>query len=182
MKFTPNPIRQQEIAENAAVPSSEPGRAERISHLVDGQMEFVKRCSNITTSRFLLAAAQLCHMDTELAVQVWLQMFPRLLDILDEQQRSTLTQEVLPFVASGTHIVQKDCHPSAMNVFVEALCRCNPPIQLQPPLMKYMGRSHNLWHRMVLGLEQMAFDPKQPASSAGACYDFEPDQTPKSVS
>lgn len=26
------------------------------------------------------------------------------------------------------------------------------------PLMKYIGKSHNLWHRMALGLEQMAFD------------------------
>lgn len=48
--------------------------------------------------------------------------------------------------------------------------------------MKYLGKSHNLWHRMTLGLEQMAFDlnfsvkPTNPA----ACYDFEPDQNPKS--
>lgn len=48
--------------------------------------------------------------------------------------------------------------------------------------MKYLGKSHNLWHRMTLGLEQMAFDlnftvkPTNPAS----CYDFEPDQNPKS--
>lgn len=162
--------------------NAELSRVRQITSLVDSQLEFVKKCSNITTNRFLLAAAQLCHMDTELAEQVWLQMFPRLLDILDEQQRNTLVQEILPFVASGTHTIQKDCHPSSLNVFVESLCRCNPPIQIPPPLMKYMGKSHNLWHRMVLGLEQMAFDPKQQPTPAATCYDFEPDQTPKSVS
>lgn len=25
--------------------------------------------------------------------------------------------------------------------------------------MKYIGKSHNLWNRMALGLEHLAFDP-----------------------
>lgn len=50
--------------------------------------------------------------------------------------------------------------------------------------MKYLGKSHNLWHRMALNLEQMAFDPntKPATNNPAACYEFEPDQTPKNVS
>lgn len=50
--------------------------------------------------------------------------------------------------------------------------------------MKYLGKSHNLWHRMTLNLEQMAFDPSTvlKPSNPATCYDFEPDQTPKNVS
>lgn len=96
-------------------------------------------------------------------------------------------QEILPFITSGTHIIQKDCYPSAINTFVEALSRCSPPIQIAPPVMKYLGKSHNLWHRMALNMEQLAFDPNtvlsrpQAAASAnpGSCYDFEPEQAPK---
>lgn len=49
--------------------------------------------------------------------------------------------------------------------------------------MKYLGKSHNLWHRLALGLEQMAFDPNSisKASNAASCYDFETDQS-KNVS
>lgn len=49
--------------------------------------------------------------------------------------------------------------------------------------MKYMGKSHNLWHRMALGLEQMCFDPNAAVKSPNpaACYEFEPDQVPKNV-
>lgn len=52
------------------------------------------------------------------------------------------------------------------------------------PLMKYIGKSHNLWHRMALGLEQMVFDPTlaKPKRELMDCYDFEPDQTSKNVS
>lgn len=48
--------------------------------------------------------------------------------------------------------------------------------------MKYLGKSHNLWHRMALNMEQLAFDPNtvlSRPSNPGSCYDFEPEPTPK---
>ncbi|XP_044261128.1 transcription-associated protein 1 [Tribolium madens] len=152
-------------------------RAETISKMIKKHYEFIEVSRNVTTDQFLLAASQLCHMDTSLAEQVWLQFFPRIWEILEEDQRNILVQEILPFITSGTHIIQKDCHPSAINTFVEALSRCNPPIQIAPPLMKYLGKSHNLWHRMALGLEQMAFDPASTKATNTSCYDFETDQS-----
>ncbi|XP_057664226.1 transcription-associated protein 1 [Diorhabda carinulata] len=134
---------------------------------------------NITTDRFLLATAQLCHMDTALAEHVWLSMFPKLWTILEPEQRNILAQEIVPFITSGTHIIQKDCHPSAINTFVEALYRCPNPIQMAAPLMTYLGKSHNLWHRMTLGLEQIAFNPSTvpKPSNPTTCYEFEGEPT-----
>ena len=52
---------------------------------------------------------------------------------------------------------------------------------------QYLGKTHNLWHRAVLMLEQMAFDnglstqlvrPKPAASE----YEFEPVTSPQQVS
>lgn len=50
--------------------------------------------------------------------------------------------------------------------------------------MKYLGKSHNLWHRMTLNLEQMAFDASILAKikkETSDCYDFEPESTPQTV-
>lgn len=73
---------------NSATEDTIVNRAENISKLISKHYEFVEVSGNVTTDRFLVAASQLCHMDTDLAEQVWLQMFPRLWDILDEQQRN----------------------------------------------------------------------------------------------
>lgn len=73
---------------NPVVEESTSNRTENISKLISKHFEFVDVSSNITTDRFLTAASQLCHMDTDLAEQVWLQMFPRLWDVLDDQQRN----------------------------------------------------------------------------------------------
>ncbi|XP_030767739.1 transcription-associated protein 1 [Sitophilus oryzae] len=152
-------------------------RAEAITKMINAHFKFIEHSRNITTDQFLLATAQLCHMDTALAEQVWLGLFPRLWSILTEDQRASLAQEMIPFITSGTHIIQKDCHYSAMNTFVEALFRCTPQIQMAPATMKYLGKGHNLWHRMTLAMEQQAFDPTGKFSTPGNCYEF--DEQPK---
>lgn len=127
-----------------------------LTKLISRQAEFLEANRKIRTEQLLVATSQLCHMDTQLAEKVWLDIFPRLWSILDEGQQQSLIREIVPFLASGTHVIQRDCHPSALNTFVEALSHCQPPVYLPPNLMTYLGKAHNLWHRMALKLEEMA--------------------------
>lgn len=120
-----------------------------LTKLIARQAEFLELNRKIRTEQLLVATSQLCHMDTQLAEKVWLDIFPRLWSILDEGQQQSLIREIIPFLASGTHVIQKDCHPSALNTFVEALSHCHPPVYLPPNLMTYLGKAHNLWHRLV---------------------------------
>ncbi|XP_050299225.1 transcription-associated protein 1 isoform X2 [Anthonomus grandis grandis] len=151
-------------------------RAENITKMINKHFEYIEISRNITTEQFLLAAAQLCHIDTALAEQVWLSIFPQLWRVLEEEERQILAQEMVPFITSGTHIIQKDCQPSALNTFIEALFRCNPQIQLAPPTMKYIGKNHNLWHRMALTMEQQAFSAAAKNANPASCYEFEGEQ------
>lgn len=43
-----------------------------------------------------------------------------------------LANEMAPFLVSGVHVIQKDCNPSALNTFAEALCQCIPSISMKP--------------------------------------------------
>lgn len=54
--------------------------------------------------------------------------------------------------------MQRDCQPSALNCFVEAMSQCVPPIPIRPCVLKYLGKTHNLWFRSTLMLEHQAFE------------------------
>lgn len=69
-----------------------------------------------------------------------------------------LSGELSPFLCSGSHQAQRDCQPSALNCFVEAMSQCVPPIPIRPCVLKYLGKTHNLWLRSTLMLEQQAFE------------------------
>jgi len=120
-------------------------------------------------------------MDTGLAEHTWLHFFPQVWNILTDRQRESLADELVPFICSGAHVLQKDCHPSALNTFVEAMSYCQPTVAIKPAIMKYLGKSHNLWHRSALLLEKLAFDNGTLQSNAikmrrdaADLYEFEP--------
>uniref|UniRef100_A0A0K2TN82 Transformation/transcription domainassociated proteinlike [Nasonia vitripennis] n=1 Tax=Lepeophtheirus salmonis TaxID=72036 RepID=A0A0K2TN82_LEPSM len=126
--------------------------------LISRQFKFLESIKEVKTVHFLNAASQLCHMDHNLAEDIWLNFFPRVWSVLADKQREALAQEIIPFICSGAHVIQKDCQLSALNTFVEALSRCKPSIAIKPALIKYLAKSHNLWHRGTLMLESIAFD------------------------
>lgn len=70
-------------------------RKAALTQLVAHQAKFLETAREVRTSQFLNAAAQLCHMDTNLAENVWLEMFPRLWAILNARQ-----QEVIQIIIS----------------------------------------------------------------------------------
>ncbi|EDW53889.1 GM11096 [Drosophila sechellia] len=133
-----------------------PNRRVTLVELVYKQAEFLEANRNIRTDQMLVATSQLCHIDTQLAQSIWLSMFPRIWSIFTEDQRCNITKELVPFLSSGTNVNQKDCYPSTLNTFVESLTKCAPPIYIPPNLLAYLGKSHNLWHRAILVLEDMA--------------------------
>ena len=47
-----------------------------------------------------------------------------------------LGTELVPFMCSGSHVIQKDCHPSAIHTFVESLALCVPPVPVRPSVLK----------------------------------------------
>ncbi|TSK14648.1 Transformation/transcription domain-associated protein [Bagarius yarrelli] len=120
--------------------------------------KFLDSLREVKTGALLNALVQLCHISTPLAEKTWVQLFPCLWKILSDRQQHALSGEVGPFLCSGSHQAQRDCQPSALNCFVEAMSQCVPPIPIRPCVLKYLGKTHNLWLRSTLMLEQQAFE------------------------
>ena len=60
------------------------------------------------------------------------------------------------------------------------MSKCQPSVAIKPAILKYLGKSHNLWHRSALILERIAFDNTSGNNTlkvrkdAGDQYEFEP--------
>ncbi|XP_053373271.1 transformation/transcription domain-associated protein-like isoform X1 [Mercenaria mercenaria] len=150
---------------------------QNLQTLLQRQAKFLENCREVKTVQYLGALSQLCHSSTDLSHISWMDLYPRIWKVLSEKQQQMLGAELVPFMCSGSHVVQKDCHPSAIHTFVESLALCVPPVPIRPSILKYLGRTHNLWYRSCLLLEQIAFDnaPSGLVKRGGASeYEFEP--------
>ncbi|XP_029137398.1 transformation/transcription domain-associated protein isoform X2 [Labrus bergylta] len=137
---------------------SERDAGNQLHMLTNRHDKFLDSLREVKTGALLNALVQLCHISTPLAERTWVQLFPRLWKILSDRQQHALSGEMSPFLCSGSHQAQRDCQPSALNCFVEAMSQCVPPIPIRPCVLKYLGKTHNLWLRSTLMLEQQAFE------------------------
>uniref|UniRef100_UPI00359021B0 transformation/transcription domain-associated protein-like n=1 Tax=Myxine glutinosa TaxID=7769 RepID=UPI00359021B0 len=135
---------------------SEKDVGKRLHLLTSRHHKFLDSLRDVKGGTLLTALAQLCHSSTALAESTWIQLFPRLWKTLSAKQQHVLAGEIPPFLCSGIHLVQRGCQPSALACFLEAVSQCVPPIPLRPWLVKYIGRTHNMWQRAGLMLEQQA--------------------------
>lgn len=130
-------------------------REASLKGLINSQIKFLQANREVTTRMFLSSAVQLCHMDSKLAENVWTVTFPRLWTTMSDNQKISVTKEIIPFLSAGTKVNTKDIHCSAINTFTQTLTRCDPPVFIPPNLMKSLGKAHNMWHRMALVAEDM---------------------------
>ena len=129
--------------------------------MLQKQAEFIESIKETNSSNFLSAISQLAHMDTQLASSIWIDLMPKIWKILTVTQRDNLQKEIVPFICSGCHVIQKDCQPSVIGTFMEAISKFDPPITIRPCLLRYLGSSHNLWHRTMLMLEDIVLNKQQ---------------------
>lgn len=64
-----------------------------------------------------------------------MKLFPSLWSGLNDYERSNLGAEMVPFLASGCHLPQRDQPFSATATFLEAAYHCEPPIAFDPLLI-----------------------------------------------
>jgi len=79
-------------------------------------------------------------------------------NLLNPKQQQNLYGELTPFVASGSHCVQKQSQLSTINTFIESFAMAKPvSLFLRPSLLAYLAKNHNLWHRVILLLENSLY-------------------------
>ncbi|CAH3023319.1 unnamed protein product [Porites evermanni] len=131
-------------------------KEETVQQLIERHGKFIEKLREVKTISFLRSMAQLCHRYSNLAHQVWVDLFPQLWNLLTEKQQQVLAGEISPFMCSGSHLVQVDTFPSSVHTILEGVSKCNPAVPIRPCILKYLGKSHNSWHRAGLTLEDYA--------------------------
>ncbi|XP_015774341.1 PREDICTED: transformation/transcription domain-associated protein-like [Acropora digitifera] len=70
--------------------------------------------------------------------------------------QQVLAGEISPFMCSGSHLVQVGTFPSSVHTILEGVSKCTPSVPIRPCILKYLGKTHNSWHRSGLMLEDYA--------------------------
>ena len=126
-----------------------------LASLYHQQINLEKNDDSGSVGKFLGHLFHLIHADHHLASSIWIDMFGKLWKILSRKQQVGITAEFIPFLCSGSHLIQRDMPYSALKTIFDAcLAAGPPPMALRPFCIKYVGKSHRAWYEAVLALER----------------------------
>jgi transformation/transcription domain-associated protein len=131
-----------------------------LSDLLENQLNLKQYCLKIKIGDLIESLCELCHIINDLAHQVWIQLFIQMFNSLNLKQQQTLHGELTPFVSSGIHCIQKQCQLSVLNTFIESFAlgtNLQVALFLKPSLLTYIAKNHNVWHRIILLLENSLY-------------------------
>ncbi len=142
-----------------------PPRDQLVDMIINNQFNLFEFCKKIKNSELIVPLCQICHINSELAHQIWIQLFIQMFNLLNPKQQQNLYGELTPFVASGSHCIQKQASLSSLNTFIESFAMAKPvSLFLRPSLLAYLAKNHNLWHRAILLLENSLFTASEMAN------------------
>ena len=98
--------------------------------------------------------------DTQLSYDLWISLFTSSWNSLKNAEKHDLVKSMIILVAKEYHAPQADLRPNVIQALLEGSCRCSPPIQLPPQLVKYLGKTYNAWHLAIQLLENTILEEK----------------------
>jgi transformation/transcription domain-associated protein len=147
----------------------------KLNQLINDEIQFLKTLSSIQLKPNDLfdSIIQFLHTNNSIPIDklthyLFIDILPKVLRIIPDKYRLILFQQIIqPFFVSGTHLQQRDLYPySSLNTLLEAfyfMFKNNNNLSefvpiIRPIILKYIGKTHNTWHRSILLLEQYILD------------------------
>ena len=167
----------------------EPANKNKLAELINSELNFLKILTSIQSKPNDLfdSIIQFLHTNNSVLIDklthhLFVDLLPKILRLVPEKYRIILFQQIVqPFFVSGTHLQQRDLYPySSLNTILEAFYAMFKtsdstsefvPI-IRPIILKYIGKTHNTWHRSILLLEQYIID-QYPNHGTYLCEDKE---------
>jgi len=147
----------------------------KLNQLINDEIHFLKTLSliQLKPNDLFDSIIQFLHTNNSITIDklthdLFIDLLPKILRIIPDKYRLILFQQIIqPFFVSGTHLQQRDLYPySSLNTLLEAfysMFKSNNNLSefvpiIRPVILKYIGKTHNTWHRSILLLEEYILD------------------------
>ncbi|KAI8925789.1 hypothetical protein BC831DRAFT_256646 [Entophlyctis helioformis] len=98
--------------------------------------------------------------DIDLAFSLWSTLFPMFWSLLSSRERHDVVKGLVSLLARDYHMAQATMRPNVIQALLRGACKCVPPVQLPPQLVRHLGRTYNAWHIALELLQTSMYEVK----------------------
>ena len=99
-------------------------------------------CVKFQVTEVLTSLREISKLDTEVAHQLWVTLFPLLWSNLQVEERERLRDSIVTLLARDWHYVQRHQRPNVVNTLLQSISMCQPLPRLPGLLVSFLGRKY----------------------------------------
>ncbi|KAK9477125.1 hypothetical protein V1514DRAFT_353659 [Lipomyces japonicus] len=144
---------------NTIVPSVNILASDEVESFLQRRRSFITSSSSVVAGDFFNPVMELFSYDAESVRNSWVAFFPVAWSTVAVRDRNDVCRNFITLLTKEYHTRQLDRTPNVIQVLLEGFGKCSTPIQLPPPLIKYLGKTFNGWYTSMQLLEEADLHP-----------------------
>lgn len=125
-----------------------------------GHRRFMSEVGDVKLRDVIEPLVQLQHVDTQLAHQLWVTLFPMYWSATARDERTELESGMVALLTKDYHSRQIDKRPNIVQSLVEGAAKTWPECKLPPHVLKFEAKTYDAWYTALVQLENAAIRPE----------------------
>ncbi|KAK7561566.1 hypothetical protein IWX47DRAFT_824151 [Phyllosticta citricarpa] len=130
-----------------------------LESLVAQHRQFVQSLNDVKVRDLLEPLVHLQHVDSNLASDIWVHLFPLCWSALPRDDQADLEKGLVALLTKDFHIQSIDERPNCVQTMLKALVKARPRVKFPPHIMKFLAQTYNAWYTALCYMESYAIDP-----------------------
>lgn len=122
--------------------------------------KFLSELGDVKVRDVLEPLAQLQHIDSKVAHELWTTLFPMFWSASARDERTDLQKGLVVLLTKDYHNRQLDKRPNVVQSLLEGASRAWPECKLPPHVVKFVSKTYDAWYTGLVQLEKAALKPE----------------------
>ncbi|KAI9798642.1 MAG: hypothetical protein M1833_004631 [Piccolia ochrophora] len=132
---------------------------DKFEDFINKQKRFCAQLGEVKVREILEPLTQLQHLDSKVAHQIWIHLFPLCWSALSKDDRAELERGMVTLLTKDHHQRQSDKRPNVVQALLEGSAKSKPSFKVPPHVMKFLSRTYDAWYIAICSLEETAIKP-----------------------
>ncbi|KAI1129443.1 FAT domain-containing protein [Nemania abortiva] len=121
---------------------------------------FVSELSEVKLRDVIEPIAQLQHVDSNLAHDLWVGLFPLFWAATVREEKTDIEKGLVVLLSKDYHSRQMDKRPNVVQTLLTGAAKSWPECKIPPHILKFGAKTYDAWYTAMVQLEKSAIKPE----------------------
>ncbi|KAI0810751.1 FAT domain-containing protein [Xylaria sp. FL0064] len=121
---------------------------------------FVSELGEVKLRDVIEPIAQLQHVDSNLAHELWVALFPMFWAATVREEKTDIEKGLVVLLSKDYHSRQMDRRPNVVQTLLAGAAKSWPECKIPPHILKFGAKTYDAWYTAMVQLEKSAIKPE----------------------